>query len=105
LTKLNIMDSVTDVRDVLLNKVEVLKLGFISVVNRSQLDILAKKGMFTARQAEAKSFATNLAYQDIAANCGTEFLSTALNHLLNRRRGAPGNPHRSPVGAGGLGDL
>jgi replication fork clamp-binding protein CrfC len=82
LMKFDIMDNGTDVRDVLLNKVYPLKLGFIGVVNRSQLDILAKKEMFAARHAEAKFFATNPEYRDIAANCGTAFLSTALNHLL-----------------------
>jgi GTP-binding protein EngB required for normal cell division len=43
LTKLDIVDKGTDARDVLLNKVYSLKLGYIGVVNRSQADINGKK--------------------------------------------------------------
>jgi GTP-binding protein EngB required for normal cell division len=84
LTKLDIMDKGTHARDVLLNKVYPLKLGYIGVVNRSQSDIVAKKSMTAAHQAESKYFSTHEAYRDIAANCGTEFLSTTLNQLLMR---------------------
>jgi len=84
LTKLDIMDRGTDARDVLLNKVYPLKLGYIGVVNRSQQDITTKKSMAAASAAEAKFFEGEEAYRDIAKNCGTQFLSTTLNQLLMR---------------------
>ena len=84
LTKLDIMDKGTNARDVLLNKVYPLKLGYIGVVNRSQQDINSKKAMEAAAAAERKFFESEEAYRDIAKNCGTQFLSTTLNQLLMR---------------------
>ena len=82
LTKLDIMDKGTNARDILLNKVYPLKLGYIGVVNRSQADINSKKNVTTAAQEEMKFFKTNEAYADIADNCGTQFLSQTLNQIL-----------------------
>ena len=84
LTKLDIMDKGTNARDVLLNKVYPLKLGYIGVVNRSQLDIQTNKKVTAAAEAERKFFETNEAYRDIAKNCGTAYLTSALNQLLMR---------------------
>jgi GTP-binding protein EngB required for normal cell division len=82
ITKLDIMDKGTDARDVLLNKVYPLKLGYIGVVNRSQQDIVGKKTMAAANDAEKKFFLSQSAYRDIAENCGTSFLAATPNQLL-----------------------
>lgn len=84
ITKLDIMDKGTNARDVLLNKVYPLKLGYIGVVNRSQQDINTQKKVSAAVEAEKKFFETNPAYADIAKNCGTAYLTTTLNQLLMR---------------------
>ena len=84
LTKLDIMDNGTDARDILLNKVYPLKLGYIGVVNRSQQDINQNKKVAAAAEAERKFFVSNPAYADIADNCGTAYLARTLNELLMR---------------------
>jgi hypothetical protein len=84
LTKLDIMDKGTDARDVLLNKIYTLKLGYIGVVNRSQADINGKKSMAAAMAAEKKFFTDHPGYRDIAENCGTAFLTVTLNQILMR---------------------
>jgi GTP-binding protein EngB required for normal cell division len=84
ITKLDIMDKGTDARDVLLNRVYPLKLGYIGVVNRSQQDIVSRKTMAAANEAEKKFFLGLSAYRDIAENCGTQFLAITLNQLLMR---------------------
>ncbi|EAY20860.1 Dynamin central region family protein [Trichomonas vaginalis G3] len=82
LTKLDIMDAGTNAREILLNKVYPLKLGYIGVINRSQADINAKKKVATTADAEMKFFKSHEAYADIAENCGTKFLSQTLNQIL-----------------------
>ncbi|KAH0785467.1 Dynamin central region family protein [Histomonas meleagridis] len=82
LTKLDIMDKGTDAREVLLNRVYPLKLGYIGVVNRSQHDINSNKKVSDAAESERKFFASHPAYADIANNCGTAYLSRTLNELL-----------------------
>lgn len=82
LTKLDIMDKGTNARDVLLNKVYPLKLGYIGVINRSQADIQAKKKVASTADSEMKFFKNDPAYADIADNCGTRFLSQTLNQIL-----------------------
>ena len=82
LTKLDIMDKGTNARDVLLNRVYPLKLGYIGVVNRSQADINNKTKVSQAVSAEKKFFETHEAYKDIAKNCGTEYLTQQLNQIL-----------------------
>lgn len=84
LTKLDIMDAGTNARDIILNKVYPLKLGYIPVVNRSQDAINKRLSMKDSNAAEKKFFITHDAYRDIASNCGTQFLSTTLNQLLMR---------------------
>jgi GTP-binding protein EngB required for normal cell division len=84
LTKLDIMDKGTDARDVLLNRVYALKLGYIGVVNRSQQDINKNVTVLSASAAEHKFFKESSAYKDIADNCGTDFLALTLNQLLMR---------------------
>jgi hypothetical protein len=78
------MDKGMDARDVLLSKVYSLKLGYIGVLNRSQPDIIGKKSIGAASQAEKKSFTKTPRYGDLAANYGTEFSIITLNQLLMR---------------------
>jgi hypothetical protein len=82
LTKLDRMAKEMDARDLLLNKVYPLKLGYISVLNRSQPDIIGKKSTGAAFRAEKRSFTKTPRYGDVAANCGTEFSIINLNQLL-----------------------
>lgn len=82
LTKLDIMDSGTSARDVLLNKVYPLQLGYIGVVNRSQKDIDDKKPMKKVIEAEHRFFVTKPEYKDLADQCGYAFLATTLNQIL-----------------------
>lgn len=82
ITKVDLMDAGTNARDVLLNQVYPLKLGYIGVVNRSQKDINDKKSIEKARADESAFFENHRDYSDLADRCGTKFLSTMLNRLL-----------------------
>lgn len=82
ITKLDIMDKGTNARDILLNRVYPLKLGYIGVVNRSQADIVSKRKVGEAAAAERRFFEQNEAYRDIASNCGCQFLAQTLNQIL-----------------------
>ena len=82
LTKLDIMDSGTNARDILLNKVYPLKMGYIGVVNRSQKDIDTKKPMSQVIENERRFFVTNPAYRDIADVNGYAYLAQTLNQIL-----------------------
>ena len=82
ITKLDLMDRGTDARDVLLNRVYPLKLGYIGVINRGQAAIDSKKSISSAHAEEANYFRNHSAYRDIASNCGTAFLAQTLNQLL-----------------------
>ena len=82
ITKIDIMDRGTNARDILLNKVYPLKLGYIGVINRSQADINSRKSITASADAEMRFFKSNEAYADIAENCGTQFLSKTLNQIL-----------------------
>jgi replication fork clamp-binding protein CrfC len=84
LTKLDIMDKGTDARDVLLNRVYALKLGYIGVINRSQQDINSNVAVAKAAAAERKFFQEKECYRDLAHNCGTAYLAQQLNALLMR---------------------
>lgn len=82
ITKIDLMDSGTNAREVLENKVYPLKLGYIGVVNRSQKDIDTKKSIEAARLAERKFFEEHRDYSDLADRCGTNYLTQILNRLL-----------------------
>ncbi|KAK9810425.1 hypothetical protein WJX72_010489 [[Myrmecia] bisecta] len=87
LTKLDIMDEGTDVRSCLLGEEDPrLRLGFVGLVNRSQQDINAAKGVKQALESEASWFRDSpkaKAYRDIHSTCcGTQVLAKKLNKLL-----------------------
>lgn len=82
LTKLDLMDAGTNALDILTGRVYPLKLGFIGVVNRSQLDINSNKGMKEALESEMDFFKSHPAYRNIAHKCGTRYLARTLNQVL-----------------------
>ena len=82
ITKIDIMDQGTNARDVLENQVYPLKLGYIGVVNRSQLDINNKKSIEKQRADEKAFFENHRDYSDLADRCGTHYLTVVLNRLL-----------------------
>ena len=82
LTKVDLMDSGTNARDILENKVYSLKLGYIGVVNRSQADLNNHKSPEQARKDEKAFFENSRNYSDLADRCGTAYLEQILNRLL-----------------------
>lgn len=82
LTKLDLMDAGTNALDVLTGRVYPLKLGFIGVVNRSQLDITSEKRMSDALESEREFFQNHSAYRNIAHKNGTKYLAKTLNQVL-----------------------
>nr|CDS33423.1 dynamin 1 [Hymenolepis microstoma] len=82
ITKLDLMDSGTDARDVLENKLFPLRRGYIGVVNRSQKDIDGRKDINTAIAAERKFFLGHPAYRHMADRMGTPYLQRVLNQQL-----------------------
>jgi len=81
ITKLDLMDQGTDAREVLLNRIIPLQLGFVGVVNRSQRDINENKPINAALQAEQAFFA-NSVYSNMSSRMGTAFLTQRLSSLL-----------------------
>jgi dynamin GTPase len=82
ITKLDLMDSGTDAREILENKVFPLRRGFVGVVNRSQKDIEGKKDIKAALLAERKFFLAHPAYRHMADRLGTPHLQRVLNQQL-----------------------
>jgi dynamin 1-like protein len=82
LTKVDLMDTGTNAREILENKVYPLKLGYIGVVNRSQADINTGKAIEQARKDEREFFENHRDYSDLSDRCGTGYLSVVLNRLL-----------------------
>jgi dynamin 1-like protein len=80
LTKLDLMDQGTDAMEILCNRVIIVKLGIIGVVNRSQLDINEQKPIEEALKAEQKFLQKK--YPSLASRNGTAYLASTLNRLL-----------------------
>jgi dynamin 1-like protein len=77
------MDAGTNALDILTGRVYPLKLGFIGIVNRSQLDINNERSMPDARANESKFFNEHPAYRNIAHKQGTSYLAKTLNQVRN----------------------
>ncbi|XP_067273282.1 dynamin 3a isoform X2 [Pseudorasbora parva] len=82
ITKLDLTDKGTDVRDVLENRLLPLRRGYIGVVNRSQKDIEGKKDISAALAAERRFFKSHPAYRHMADCMGTPYLQRLLNQQL-----------------------
>ncbi|KAG0029089.1 vacuolar protein sorting-associated protein 1 [Podila clonocystis] len=82
LTKVDLMDSGTDVVDILAGRVIPLRLGYVPVVNRGQRDIDTKKTIARSLEAERSFFENHAAYRSKAQFCGTPYLARKLNMIL-----------------------
>ncbi|CAJ0574067.1 unnamed protein product, partial [Mesorhabditis spiculigera] len=82
LTKLDLMDKGTDARDILENRLCPLRRGYVGVVNRSQKDIMGRKDIKAALDAERKFFNSHPSYSHMADRLGTQFLQLTLNRQL-----------------------
>lgn len=81
LTKVDLMDEGTNIREVLRNQVIPLKLGYVPVVNRSQRDIDTSQSIKVALDLEKEFFENHPAYSDKAAYCGTPYLAQKLSKV------------------------
>mmetsp|Transcript_54656 Transcript_54656/g.75076 ORF Transcript_54656/g.75076 Transcript_54656/m.75076 type:complete len:135 (+) Transcript_54656:587-991(+) len=82
LTKIDLMDQGTNCLDIVQGKVYPLKLGYIGVVCRSQKDILSRKAISEALQAEEQFFKMSNTYAPIAARMGISYLCRTLNIII-----------------------
>ncbi|KAF9764156.1 Vacuolar protein sorting-associated protein 1 [Nosema granulosis] len=82
LTKIDLMDSGTDVIDILAGRIVKLNLGFVPVVNRGQSDIENKKDIASALKDEANFFMNHPSYKKNVKYCGTAYLVTKLHSIL-----------------------
>uniref|UniRef100_A0A915DH68 Dynamin n=1 Tax=Ditylenchus dipsaci TaxID=166011 RepID=A0A915DH68_9BILA len=82
LTKLDLMDEGTDAREILENRVFALRRGYVGVINRSQKDIVGRKDIRAALDAERKFFLSHPGYRHLADRLGTPFLQKTLNQQL-----------------------
>lgn len=81
LTKIDLMDSGTDVLDILAGKIVPLRLGYVPVVNRGQKDVSSSTSIAKALQNERFYFENHPAYKNKAQYCGTLFLAKKLNFV------------------------
>jgi vacuolar protein sorting-associated protein 1 len=82
LTKIDLMDTGTDVVDILAGRIIPLRLGYVPVVNRGQRDIENKKRIDLALKAEKDFFENHPSYRNKASYCGTPYLARKLNLIL-----------------------
>ncbi|VDK43218.1 unnamed protein product [Anisakis simplex] len=82
LTKLDLMDEGTDAREILENRLFSLRRGYVGVVNRGQKDIVGKKDIRAALDAERKFFISHPSYRHMADRLGTPYLQKTLNQQL-----------------------
>jgi len=82
LTKIDLMDTGTDVVDILAGRVIPLRLGYVPVVNRGQRDIETNKAISSALEGERQFFENHASYKGKAQYCGTPFLARKLNMIL-----------------------
>lgn len=82
LTKVDLMDTGTDVVDILAGRIIPLRLGYVPVVNRGQRDIETSKPINAALEKERDFFENHPSYKGKAQYCGTPFLARKLNMIL-----------------------
>lgn len=82
LTKIDLMDTGTDVVDILAGRIIPLRLGYVPVVNRGQRDIENNKRIDLALKAEKEFFENHPSYRNKASYCGTPYLARKLNLIL-----------------------
>ncbi|EFO88131.1 hypothetical protein CRE_11600 [Caenorhabditis remanei] len=72
----------TDAREILDNKLLPLRRGYVGVVNRGQKDIVGRKDIRAALEAERKYFISHPSYRAMADRMGTAYLQYTLNQQL-----------------------
>lgn len=82
ITKLDVMDSATDARNILLGNVIPLRLGYIGVVNQSEQDIIANQSIRDALAYEKNFFNDHPGFHGLADQCGIPQLAKKLNQIL-----------------------
>ena len=83
LTKIDIMDEGTNARNILANKEVPLKLGYVGVKNRNQLDIKENKKVSQALKDEKLYFSRHPVYSTLPPGMlGTEVLTSKLSNQL-----------------------
>ncbi|KAJ6451922.1 Dynamin central region-domain-containing protein [Mycena sanguinolenta] len=82
LTKIDLMDTGTNVVDILAGRVIPLRLGYVPVVNRGQRDIDGNRPISAALQKEREFFENHPSYRANIKFCGTPFLAQKLNNTL-----------------------
>lgn len=82
LTKLDLMDKGTDCANVLRNELVPLKMGYVAMVNRGQMDVDNSTPLAQGLRKESEFFALHPSYKNLRNRCGTNQLSKTLNHLL-----------------------
>ena len=83
LTKIDIMDKGTDAAKILKNNEIYLKLGYVAVKNRSQMDINNGMKVLEALEEERKFFASHCIYSALPKGCcGTQILSNKLKEIF-----------------------
>ncbi|GAA5843681.1 hypothetical protein JCM9279_000101 [Rhodotorula babjevae] len=82
LTKVDLMDTGTDVVDILAGRIIPLRLGYVPVVNRGQRDIDNKRPIAAALEHEREFFENHPSYRSKASYCGTPYLTRRLNTIL-----------------------
>lgn len=64
------------------NRVFALRRGYVGVINRSQKDIVGRKDIRAALDAERKFFLSHPGYRHMADRLGTPYLQKTLNQQL-----------------------
>ena len=85
LTKIDLMDKGTDCKEILLNKLIPLKLGYIAVKNRSKLDLINKVTIKEGIENESFFFKNNEIYNKMDSNLfGINSLIKKLIEIYNK---------------------
>ncbi|KAI5135076.1 vacuolar protein sorting-associated protein 1 [Nematocida ausubeli] len=85
LTKVDLMDPGTDLRQILQGKIIPLKLGYVPVICRGEKDIQAMVDIPHAIRKEKEYFSAHPAYSANSAYCGVPYLMTRLHEVLQER--------------------
>jgi dynamin 1-like protein len=80
-SKLDLMDRGTNALEILNGQIIPLKLGYVGVVNRSQMDIAHNKAIQASINAEKEFFSTHPAYSIISQRCGSHYLAVKCNRV------------------------
>eukprot|EP00477_Mikrocytos_mackini_P000295 GAHX01000311.1.p1 GENE.GAHX01000311.1~~GAHX01000311.1.p1 ORF type:complete len:632 (-),score=146.34 GAHX01000311.1:28-1875(-) len=83
-TKLDLMDKGTSAIKVLNNKEFFLKLGYVGVISRGQMDLEKKTSVDEANRKADQFFSMHADYSEIADRCGFSFLKSRLGEVFSK---------------------